>query len=201
MFSKKAQTKKKAKSTERECAYSGCSEMFAPRNRQHKTHHWQCAMEYTKEVKAERAAKEKRAALKEFNQNDKSYMMNKAQKTMNKYARLRDYGKPCISCGCSYFKRQIHGGHFRPSGNNHAITFNLWNIHAQCAMCNKDKSGNLTDYEPNLIAKIGQERVTWLKAQTQPKKYDIEYLQRLDRVFMKKIRMIEKRKNIGRSAA
>ena len=143
------------------CAHSECENTFAKRNLQHKTCSWQCAMAYTKEVKAERAAKDKRKAVKEFNQNDKAYLMKIAQQAFNKYIRFRDRGNGCISCG--NHDRQIHAGHFMSVGGNGHIRFDEANCHAQCSICNNHKSGNLSEYEPNLIFKIGAIEVERLK--------------------------------------
>lgn len=141
---------------------------------------------------------QKRAAKKKQNQGDRKYMYQLAKTVMQKYARMRDYGKPCISCGIGYFENQIHGGHFRPAGMNSAVVFNLWNINAQCAQCNSGnmKSGNVTEYEIGLKKKIGEDKVEWLKSQTQTHRHELEYLHRLVKIFSKKTLMVKKRKGI-----
>lgn len=193
MYSKARQVSKR-KLKDKPCQYKGCKKPFKPVNGFHVCCSPLCATLNAQDKAEKKKKREAAAALKAFNQQDISYMKEKAQKTINKYARLRDYGKPCISCGVGYFKRQVHGGHFRSQGNNSAIRYNLWNINAQCAKCNTHEMANVSlDYEANLKAKIGEEKVEWLKSQTQAKKYDIEYLQRLDRIFMKRIRILEKR--------
>ena len=83
----------------RKCKASGCEEMFTPINMQHQTHHYLCAMSYAKELKENRIAKDKRKAVKEFKQSDKSHLMKVAQQVFNKYIRQRDKDLPCISCG------------------------------------------------------------------------------------------------------
>lgn len=139
----------------------------------------------------------KREAKKAFNQQDRSWLVSKADEQMQRYARYRDYGKPCISCGINYFKAQMHGGHFMPKGVNTAIRFNTWNIHAQCSQCNNSKSGNLTQYEINLREKIGDEKVDWLKCQKHTHKHEIEYLQRLIKIFTKRNKILKSRKGIA----
>jgi len=54
-------------------------------------------------------------------------------------------------------------------------------------------SGNIMNYTPRLIEKIGANKVEWLKAQTQTVKYDIDYLKRLRDVFRKRLRQAKKR--------
>lgn len=195
IYSKASQLKKHTIRTKK-CKNKGCGNEFIPVSRSHVCCSPYCAIKQVRNARDAKAAKEKRAALKAYRQQDKSYLMKKAQDEINKYARYRDYGKPCISCGVSYFKAQIHGGHFMAAGNNSAIKFNTYNIHAQCAQCNSSKSGNLLQYEINLREKIGDKKVEWLKSQKQTKKYDVEYLQRIIKIFTKRNKILKSRKGI-----
>ncbi len=158
-LSKKDQLKKKKPLKEKLCAYSGCDNLFVPNSRQHKCCHYTCSVKWAKEVKAERKRKEAALSLKEFNQNDISWLKENAQKYFNEYIRLRDKDLGCISCGNR--TRQMHAGHFKPKGSNGNIRFNEDNCHKQCALCNDGSklSGNLVEYRKNLIKKIGIERV------------------------------------------
>lgn len=192
-YSKAAQLKKHTLKDVK-CQWKECRKPFTPMNGFHLCCTPNCAISNTQDKIAKKAAKEKRLALKAYNQQDKSYLMKKAQDEVNKYARYRDYGNPCISCGVSYFKAQIHGGHFMPAGNHSTIKFNTWNIHAQCAQCNGSKSGNLTQYEINLRGKIGHEKVEWLKSQKQTRKFEVEYLQRIIAIFTKRNKILKSRK-------
>lgn len=197
-ISKKQQTRKNTSKTEKQkrlkkCRY--CSERNIPYGSIRPfCYDNACIRAHNEKTRAS----EKRKAKQAHNQGDRKYMYQKAKGVMQKYARLRDWGEPCISCGIDYFKCQIHGGHFRPAGMNSAVVFNLWNINAQCAQCNSGnmKSGNVTEYEIGLIKKIGRDKVEWLKSQTQTHKHDIEYLSRLVKIFSKKILMVKRRKGI-----
>lgn len=113
---------------------------------------------------------------------------------VQKIARLRDRHDGCISChmGANY-GGAWHGSHFRPAGNNAAVQFNLWNIHKACAQCNLFKGGNIGEYRPRLIQKIGLERVEWLESQTQAVKRNVPYLIRFKAVMGKRLRRLEKR--------
>lgn len=196
-LSKKQQTKKK-QLKDKLCRYQECRKPFTPWNGFVKCCSPYCAEQDAKIQIEKKKQQEKRAALKEFNQGDKSYMFQLAKQAMQKYARMRDYGLDCISCGKPYHKGQVHGGHLRPAGNYKQVCFNLWNINAQCAQCNAGHmgSGKVTEYEIGLIKKIGKEKVEWLKCQTGTKTYEIDYLKRLVKVFGKKILMVKKRKGI-----
>lgn len=117
-----------------------------------------------------------------------------AQQWVNKYVRLRDRYQGCISCDKpTDWGKQWHASHFRSTKAASAVRFNLWNIHKSCSVCNNWLSGNLSEYEPRLIAKIGQEKVDWLKSQNQTVTYSIEYLKRLKGIFKKKCARLEKR--------
>jgi len=146
-----------------------------------------CALSYSKK----QIVKQQRQAKTAFNQSDKSKQKQKAQSVFNKYIRLRDKGKGCISCGHKG-DRQIHCGHYKPQGNNQQLRYNMLNCHAQCSICNNHLSGNLVPYRENLIKKIGLIKVEALESDKSIKKYDIEYLQKLIRVFNKKIKRIER---------
>ena len=79
-----------------------------------------------------------------------------AERHFNRFIRLRDQWKPCISCG-NY--RELQAGHFYSAGNYSALKFNEDNVHGQCKQCNYFLSGNLTEYEKSLRLRIGNERV------------------------------------------
>ncbi len=149
-----------------------------------------CALKYASKRNKSETKKKRTLALKEYKSSDKSHLMKIAQREVNKYIRTRDKHEPCISCQMPPGFR-IEAGHYRSSGNNGAIRFHTLNIHAQDHKCNCHMSANLVPYRENLIKKIGLEKVEWLESQTQPRKYTVEYLQKLIRVFRKKIKKIE----------
>ncbi len=93
-----------------------------------------------------------------------------AQPEFNKYIRLRDKGKPCISCQ-RHHTGQIHAGHYRSVGAAAELRYDENNVHAQCAPCNNHLSGNAIDYRINLIKKIGIEHVEALEGPQEPKRY------------------------------
>ena len=104
-----------------------------------------------------KADKAKREALK-----SKAELANDAQEVVNRYVRLRDAGKPCISCG-SLTAETYQAGHYLSRGARPELRFDLDNIHAQCIHCNLHKSGNVSEYRPHLIQRIGLERVERLE--------------------------------------
>ena len=137
------------------------------------------------EAKATRAAKEKLKSRADY--------LREAQAAVNAYVRLRDSDKPCISCDRpATWGGQWHASHYRSVGSNPGWRFNLWNISKSCSICNAWKSGNLSEYRPRLVAKIGLERVEMLERESPVRKYDIEYLKRLKRIFRDKSKRLSK---------
>lgn len=170
---------------EKKCRY--CKEKFTPFNSlQPFCFKNECITKHNKTTLEKKKAK----AKKEFRENDKSTLLKLAQTVVNKYIRLRDLNKPCISCG-HLGDRQIHAGHYRPMGNNQQLRFYTLNIFAQCSICNNYKSGNLAEYRLNLIKKIGLAKVEEIEANQERGNYSVEYLQRLIKVFRKKIKLYE----------
>jgi hypothetical protein len=82
------------------------------------------------------------------------------QPIFNEYIRLRDEGKPCISCG-SYNKLQA--GHFWAVGGYDGLRFDEDNVHGECARCNCWDESHLIPYSDNLKTKIGDNDFNALK--------------------------------------
>jgi len=75
----------------------------------------------------------------------------------NKYVRMRDVGKSCISCGIPY-KSDFDAGHFYKAELYTSLKFDVDNIHGQCIKCNRMLEGNLNPYSINLPNRIGDVR-------------------------------------------
>lgn len=131
-----------------------------------------------------------------------SKLLSETQAVVNKYVRLRDHHKGCVSCDKpATWIGQWHASHFHSRGASSYLRFNLWNIHKSCSICNNHLSGNIGEYQPELIRRIGQDKFDYLEQyKATPKKYTIDYLQRLKRIFNKKCRMLEKRLEHKRAA-
>ncbi len=118
-----------------------------------------------------------KAEAREFKR-DRPYYLKRVQTEFNKYIRSRDKGQPCISCQ-RYHDGQYHAGHYRSVGAHPELRFVEDNCNLQCSVCNNHRSGNLSPYRVNLIAKIGLARVEWLEGPHDPMKYTVEDLQSL----------------------
>ena len=164
-----------------------CKTKFTPERQFQVTCSWECGLEHAKNLKA----KKHRADVKTFRSEDKSILRDKAQQVFNKFIRLRDKDKPCISCGYSGDKRQWHASHYMPMGNNPAIRYSEDNVHKSCSICNNHLSGNLVKYREALILKLGLEKVEWLEAQRNPYKWTIEELKEIIEIYKKKVKELE----------
>lgn len=111
------------------------------------------------EKKREKDKKEWREEKKKIKEKLKtqSEWLSDLQKVFNKYIRLRDRNKPCISCG-NPLKKEFDAGHFFSVGAYPNIRFNEDNVHGQCVACNQHKHGNINEYALNLPLRIGKER-------------------------------------------
>jgi hypothetical protein len=139
--------------------------------------------------KAVAVKKENNRAKKEFNQSDRKFLLELAQKTVNTFIRMRD-GKYCISCKRSGDNRAYHAGHFKAQGGNSALRFDEHNINVQCYRCNVELSSNQSGYRPALIDKIGIDEVIRLETTKNTKLWTVEELQEIIKTYKAKIKAI-----------
>lgn len=167
--------------------------------------------EAKKKEKSDRMAhRERKQKLK-----PKSKILSEAQSAFNAYIRVRDYYKPCISCGKP--REQVEreqgwktggcwdAGHFMTRGAKGQLRFVLYNVHKQCKSCNagggkfSHKAATVdTKYRENLIEKIGIDKVESLENNNEidTKKNDVEYLERIKNIFNRRARWYKKRRDL-----
>ncbi|TDQ27678.1 recombination protein NinG [Tenacibaculum caenipelagi] len=110
------------------------------------------------ELKATKERRELEAVKEEKKQrNGLASLLKSVRDVCHKYIRLRDIGKPCISCGEPYHKDH-QAGHFYKAELFSSIKFNEDNIHGQCVQCNIRRKGNESEYRVRLPNRIGKER-------------------------------------------
>jgi hypothetical protein len=114
--------------------------------------------------KQARDDKKERAVTRQQKQDAKtrSKLLSEAQIEFNKYIRVRDHGKPCISCG-RHHQGKMDAGHYQTTKARPGIRFHPSNNHAQCQPCNRHLSGNIIEYRINLQDKEGQEIIDYLE--------------------------------------
>lgn len=86
-------------------------------------------------------------------------LLLKAQLVFNRFIRLRDQYKGCISCK----GRVEQAGHFFSQGHHSALRFNEINCAGQCVRCNCFLHGNLINFRQGLIRRYGAEAVDKLE--------------------------------------
>lgn len=169
-----------------------CKKIFVPERQMQSCCSFECSIEWAKKLQQKSKEKKANKIKKDFKANDKSELLKLAQMIVNKYIRVRDLNKPCCTCG-HLEGRQFHAGHFENVGGKGQLRFYTLNIHKQCSICNNWKSGNLAEYERFMINKYGIDFVEKLKSNNERANYSVEYLQRLIKVFRKKIKLYERK--------
>ena len=152
-----------------------CGKKFTPLRRLQVACSIPCVITH---VQAEKARKEARAHREaKAKAKTRQQWMKEAQAAFNRWVRLRDADRPCISCGTTHAKWDA--GHYRSVGSNPALRFEPMNNHKQCAQCNQHKSGNAIEYRIGLVARIGIASVEWLEGHHEPKHYTVEDLMKI----------------------
>lgn len=137
-----------------------------------------CAVKWSKtqaeKSKAKKQTEQRKADRETLKRlKTRSEWLRDLQVVFNKFIRLRDGGKPCISCGRDTGAK-MNAGHYLSVGSHPELRFNEMNCHRQCEHCNSFKSGNQAQYRPRLIEKIGLENVEWLEGKHEPLKLTID---------------------------
>ena len=85
-------------------------------------------------------------------------------------------------------------GHYFPAGSNKSVRFDENNVHGQCWFnCNKNQHGNLSEYQPRLVTKIGQKAFEELSQGRHEKRgYTIPELIELIEVYKEKVKKFKK---------
>ena len=178
-----------------------CNKLFTPTRKMQPCCSFDCEIKYInkpenlkkhighgKKLRRKEEAKKK----KEATIDSKGGLKEKTQKVVNRYIRLRDKYKPCVSCGKSE-AMQFDAGHYENVHGHPQLRFNTLNIHKQCSHCNCQLSANKVPYREELIRRIGIEKVEKLERDHSIKKYDVEYLERLRKLVNKKIKLYERK--------
>lgn len=166
-----------------------CKEWFQPERPIQPCCSIPCAIEWVeikREEKREKDRRRRKQGLKSL-----SEWLKETQEVFNKYIRLRDADKPCISCGRNH-TGQYHAGHYRTVKAAPELRFEEFNCNKQCQPCNTHLSGNILEYRKNLIDRIGIENVEWLEGKHEPKHYTIEDAKEIKDKYKRKIKELKK---------
>ena len=173
-----------------------CRNEFVPTKPMQTVCGLQCALSLASVIKAKRERtqiaqdrKETKAKLEKLK--SRSDWAKEAQTAFNRWVRLRDADKPCISCG-RHHTGQYHAGHYMSRGARPELTYEPLNCHKQCAPCNTHLSGNIALYRGRLIEKVGAEAVAWLEGPHEQKHYTTDDLKAIKADYTRKARELEK---------
>ena len=84
-------------------------------------------------------------------------LKEQTQTLFNRYVRIRDEGKNCISSQIPY-KSDFDAGHCFSVGSYEGLRYDFDNCHGQSIGDNRYKEGNVVDYLINLPMRIGQDK-------------------------------------------
>lgn len=180
-------------------ACKNCGNEFQPRQSFQKSCCMACAVALTRKlnedvslrlVKLEEkvARKQRKDRLRELDPISK--YAQRVQVVFNKYIRLRDSGRGCISCGTKFQESiryttggQWHAGHWKTVKAHPELRFNEYNVNLQCNKCNWADGGNRDAYREGLLAKYGLERVRELEGHHPTLKLERSNLEALERHY------------------
>jgi len=171
----------------------GCGDKFEPSRPFQVVCNPQCAIEYSRNKNRTEREKKQRAKTRTAREllKTRSDHLKDAQKAFNAYIRQRDALEPCISCGRSTGCK-VNAGHYRSVGAAPHLRFNEENCHLQCEKCNSFLSGNIVEYRPNLIEKIGIDRVEALENNNEPAKLSIDDIKAIRKEYKNKAKELNK---------
>lgn len=213
-----------AKLPRRKCANKECRQWFHPVRDTQTVCGYECASIVGKEqtrkaredARRKESAKQRATEKKEHQRRQrareslktKSQWDKEAQAAFNRYIRVLDEGKPCISCGNPLIGKSnyltgsaIDASHYRSRGAASHLKFNVFNVHSACTRCNRQLSGNAVEYRIRLIERIGLDRVERLESNNESRRFDIPYLKRLKSVFSRRANSLNKRRQKHQESA
>lgn len=168
----------KPKQRKKKCV--NCGKSFMPFKTTQRVCSTKCAMEWSKARK-----QEQREHLELFEKEikDKKKLKSALETTrliVHEAVRLRDKGKPCISCQTPY-QSDFQAGHYFKAELYSELRYDFNNIHGQCKSCNMYYEGNLNGYSIWLPQRIGQQAFDILnsrgsKTLNKPYKWTLEEL-------------------------
>ena len=174
-----------------------CRNEFVPTRPMQKVCCGDCAISLgnLKKAKRERtqaAQERKETKVKLEKRKSRSDWAKEAQTAFNRWVRLRDADKPCISCG-RHHTGQYHAGHYMSRGARPELAYEPLNCHKQCSPCNTHLSGNIALYRQSLVREIGIEKVEWLEGPHEPKHYSADDLKAIQATYPAKRLALEKK--------
>lgn len=166
-----------------------CKDKFTPQNNTQIVCNPACAVEYMKRQRSKEWKQQKKEIKQKLE--TKSEVLKAAQIVFNTYIRLRDKGKPCISCGSELVKT-YHAGHMFSVGSYPNLRFHENNVHGQCIECNLHKHGNVKEYDLRLQNILSKEEYSeLLESRNKPLKLTLDEVKELIAIYKQKIKELK----------
>ena len=166
-----------------------CLKDFEPIKPLQTTCSYKCALDYARGKMAKVVKKENKVIKQRLK--TKSQHLKELQTIFNQFIRVRDFGKPCISCGEKIIGT-AHASHFMSVGSHPNLRFNEFNCHSSCVKCNTHLHGNLIEYSLRLPERIGDEAYNQLiSCRGQQMHYSIPEIEELKKIYKLKIKHLE----------
>lgn len=117
----------------------------------------------------ERKEREQKKELKEKLKTVSDYR-NEARYWFQRFIRMRDVSKSCISCDTLLTEiTKFDAGHYYNAKSYPTLVFDEYNTAGQCVFCNQHKSGNLIEYRKGIIKRYGQKVLDYLDEKSEDK--------------------------------
>lgn len=157
--------------------------------------HDECIKRFAEQTRL-KAWKEKKAKVKNELMTLQDWIKI-TQVTFNNFIRLRDKGKPCISCGKQIKENNCDAGHLWSAGGHYNVRFNELNVNAQCSRpCNKDKSGDVNNYRKGFIERYGIDELNELDSIANiTRNFTIEEIKQINQTYKEKIKELNERRD------
>lgn len=121
--------------------------------------------------------------------------LKELQVVFNRYIRLRDKDKGCISCGKPLIGK-YDAGHLFTVGAFPNLRFDVDNCFGQCTFCNMHNHGNVSEYMIRLPDRIGKERFdALLNRRNIPNKLTIPEIIEKKKYYLDKIKELKSEQN------
>ena len=148
------------------------------------------------QLKASKPRRELEEAEKEMKQSKKlPVVIQQTQIVFNRYIRLRDKGKSCISSGVPW-RPDFDAGHLFSVKQYSSLRFDEMNCHAQSIGDNRFKEGNFEDYLLNVKHRIGEAAFNELQKRAEQSKrgvhkWDIDHVMEIKKLYQEKIKKLK----------
>lgn len=149
-----------------------------------------CAILYSRKIEIKKRKSAARKEKIEYRRTKLSYQLKLTQTEFNKFIRVLDAGKPCISCGKYRCGATWDCGHYLTVGAFPELRFDPRNAYIQGSSCNRgveryarNREGVRKGFEQGILERYGQKMLDFLNGPHKPKNYSVDELIELRKMF------------------